>query len=127
MGDTLDDAIESGAVTVSEVSPAGSVSEINLKNHGTFPVFMLDGEELIGAKQNRILNLSVLAPPVQTIVIPVSCVEQGRWDSQFSSFGSSNRAHYSKGRAAKGRPSPVTSSAGFKVLVRDLTLMPRMP
>ena len=98
---TLDDAIGSGAVTVSEVSDSGSVSEINLQNHGTLPVFMLDGEELIGAKQNRILNLSVLAPAVQTITIPVSCVEQGRWSFQSPVFCSSNRAQYSRGRAAK--------------------------
>jgi hypothetical protein len=109
---TLDDAIGSGAVTVSEISPSGSVSEINFKNHGTFPVFILDGEELIGAKQNRILNLSVLAPPVQTIILPVSCVEQGRWDSQSTNFSSSNRAHYSKGRAAKANMVSYSLSAG---------------
>jgi hypothetical protein len=40
---------------------------------------LLDGEELIGAKQNRALNLTILAPAKQVIVIPVSCVEAGRW------------------------------------------------
>jgi hypothetical protein len=29
-------------------------------NKGNRPVLMLDGEELIGAKQNRIVNLSIL-------------------------------------------------------------------
>jgi hypothetical protein len=98
---TLDDAFASGSVKVSEISDSGSVSEINLQNHGSLPVFMLDGEELVGAKQNRILNLSILAPADQSIEIPVSCVEQGRWAYHSDEFSSSNRAHYSKGRARK--------------------------
>lgn len=98
---TLDDAIASGEVRVSEVSESGSVSEINIHNEGSLPVFLLDGEELVGAKQNRILNLSILAPADRSIVIPVSCVEQGRWDYRSSEFSASNRTHYSKGRAQK--------------------------
>jgi len=38
----------------------------------------LDGEELIGAKQNRIVNLTILVAAGQTLHIPVSCVEAGR-------------------------------------------------
>ncbi len=53
--------------------------ELRFVNHCERPVLLLDGEELVGAKQNRILNLTVLVPAHQTIVIPVSCVEAGRW------------------------------------------------
>ena len=42
-------------------------------------VLLYDGEELVGAKQNRILNVSVLVEAKSTLTIPVSCVEQGRW------------------------------------------------
>jgi hypothetical protein len=42
-------------------------------------VLVLDGEELVGAKQNRIVNATILVPELSSLVIPVSCVEQGRW------------------------------------------------
>jgi hypothetical protein len=42
-------------------------------------LLLLDGEELVGAKQNRILNTTVLVDAHVTVTIPVSCVEQGRW------------------------------------------------
>jgi hypothetical protein len=58
-------------------------------------------EELVGAKQNRILNLTVMAPAHKTIVIPVSCVEAGRWRSESREFTSAKRTHYAAGRARK--------------------------
>ena len=39
------------------------------------PVLLLDGEELVGAKQNRVLNTSVLVAKGARLDIPVSCVE----------------------------------------------------
>src|SRR5690606_8918308 len=42
-------------------------------------VFLMDGQELVGAKQNRVLNTDVLVPAKTTLKIPVSCVEAGRW------------------------------------------------
>lgn len=98
---TLDEALAQGSAKVTEVSEGGSVPELKLVNQSDRPVFLLDGEELIGAKQNRILNLSILAAGMQTLVIPVSCVEQGRWAHQSREFASSERTHYSSGRAKK--------------------------
>src|SRR5437667_4791990 len=75
----LEDAISQGKVRVTELHAGGSVPELRLENAANLPVLVVDGEELVGAKQNRVLNLTVLAPAKQTIVIPVSCVEDARW------------------------------------------------
>lgn len=98
---TLDEALESGTATVTEVSESGSVPELQFFNEGESAVLLLDGEELVGAKQNRVLNLSILAPAQEKTIIPVSCVEQGRWAYHSDSFRSEDRVHYSRGRAAK--------------------------
>lgn len=72
-------AIRTGAGKVTEISEGGSVPKLAIENLGVIPVLILDGEELIGARQNRIANLTILAPGMKTIPIPVSCVERGRW------------------------------------------------
>ncbi len=98
---TLGEAIEQGWFEVTEVSGAGSVPELKVVNKGDRAVFMLDGEELRGAKQNRVLNLTILVPPGKTLVVPVSCVEQGRWASRSTGMAASPEALYSKARSAK--------------------------
>ena len=60
--DTLSDAVRAGTLHITEVSAAGSVPELRVVNDGKRPVLIIDGEELIGAKQNRIVNLTVLVP-----------------------------------------------------------------
>jgi len=98
---TLDEALNEKFVSIEEVSSSGSVPELLFRNRADKPVLLLDGEELVGAKQNRVLNLSILAPANAGIVIPVSCVESGRWSYSRPDFMSSGRAHFSKGRARK--------------------------
>ena len=61
----------------------------------------MEGEELVGAKQNRTLNISILAPAEKEITIPVTCVESGRWAYDSPRFKTSNRAHFSRGRREK--------------------------
>lgn len=56
-----------------------SVPELLVHNTGPLPVLFVDGEHLEGAKQNRVLNTTVLAEGMSDTVIPVSCVERGRW------------------------------------------------
>ena len=67
------------AVRVLEVSSGGSVLELKVENSLEDRVYLMDGQELVGAKQNRILNTDVLIPAKATITIPVSCVEAHRW------------------------------------------------
>ena len=55
---TLDEALATGAARVTEVSDGGRVSELEVDVTGDRPVLLLDGEELPGAKQNRVANLT---------------------------------------------------------------------
>ena len=110
---TLDEAHKDGSASVSEVSESGSVPDLRFLNNGDKPVFLLDGEELLGAKQNRILNLSILVPENSEIDIPVSCVEQGRWSYNSDHFRSSDRSYFSKGRAKKARMVSNSLSGGM--------------
>jgi hypothetical protein len=111
----LDEALEQGCARITEVSEQGSVPELRFVNDCDRPVLLLDGEELVGAKQNRILNLSILVPARKTIVVPVSCVEAGRWHARSAELGSAKRAHYAAGRAQKAsQVSASLSSTGTR-------------
>lgn len=100
---TLSQAIEKERILVREISESGSVPQILLENVGDMCVLLVDGEELIGAKQNRILNLSILVPPRSRTVIPVSCVEAGRWSWAHSNFHGSENIAFSRLRMRKAR------------------------
>jgi hypothetical protein len=91
-----DEGIGSGCVTVEEVSEAGSVPDLLVENKGDVRVLFIEGEELVGAKQNRILNTSVLIAAKSKTKIPVSCVEAGRWRFRSRQFGSSGSHSPSK-------------------------------
>ncbi len=98
---TLAEAIAEGVLRITEVSTQGSVPELHVVNSSDRPVFLLDGEELIGAKQNRVVNLDILVPERTELNIPVSCVEAGRWTYRSPEFSSSPQAMYASGRARK--------------------------
>ena len=97
----LDEALAGGLIEVVEVDKEGSVPELKVINKSPRMVLILDGEELVGAKQNRIVNTSILIQGNYTIVIPVSCVEQGRWSYDSPRFFSQERMMSSGLRAMK--------------------------
>ena len=90
-----------GMIRVTEVSEGGSVPQLAVETLGGHAVILLDGEELIGARQNRIVNLTILAPAKATVIIPVSCVERGRWSYRSRDFTESPRTMYPRVRAQK--------------------------
>lgn len=87
----VDEALAAGTLRVSEVSAEGHVPELRVKNSGDAAVLILDGEELVGAKQNRIVNVTILVPAHSEILIPVSCIEAGRWGYSRPGFAASGR------------------------------------
>jgi len=66
----------------------GSVPEVCLLNQGELPILLPEGEILVGAKQNRVINITILAAAKVKTVIPVSCVERGRWQYRSERFAS---------------------------------------
>jgi hypothetical protein len=64
-------------------------------------VLLYDGEELLGAKQNRILNVTVLVAATSETRIPVSCVEEGRWSARSTFFDAAKHTAYPELRRRK--------------------------
>ena len=62
-----------------EVNESGSVPNLAVKNKCKRPLLIPEGEILMGAKQNRVINVTVLVAAGVKFVLPVSCVEAGRW------------------------------------------------
>jgi hypothetical protein len=93
---TLDEALEAETLEISETSEGGSVPLLKVLNRGDEPVFLMAGEQLVGAKQNRILNVSILAAAQEELTIPVSCVEAGRWHYSSPKFASPGTMSHGK-------------------------------
>ncbi len=87
----LDEALQANLIEIAEVDHGGSVPDLKVINKGESMVLLLDGEELVGAKQNRIVNTTILIAAKSSTIIPVSCVEQGRWSYDSSMFSSRER------------------------------------
>ena len=113
---TLDESLAAGSIEVTEIGEQGSVPSIHVRNKSDRRVFLMAGEHLVGAKQDRVLNASLMVPALGELPIPVSCVESGRWrhrSTQFTSLGTSSHGalrammskHASDAYHAEGRPS----------------------
>jgi hypothetical protein len=81
----MSDALQDGALRITEVG-SGTVPELLAVNGGGRAVLVLDGEQLVGARQNRTTNRSLLLPAGSETKIPVSCMEQGRWHFRSEHF-----------------------------------------
>jgi hypothetical protein len=100
---TGDAAIEKKLIEVIEVSEGGSVNNLTVINHSKDFIFMMDGDILVGAKQNRVLNTSVLLNPESKTIIPVSCIESGRWRYKSRGFSGSDYSAPAFMRAEKAQ------------------------
>lgn len=98
---TMKEAMDGHFLTVTEVTEGGAVPELRVVNRAGKPVLLLDGEELSGAKQNRVLNTTILLKKMSETVIPVSCTEHGRWDYRTAQFEESGHIMSAKLRRVK--------------------------
>ena len=67
-------------VAIKEMTGGASVNDLVVDNSTGTPVLLFEGEEVLGAQQNRTFDVSVLIGAHSTLTVPVSCVEAGRWD-----------------------------------------------
>lgn len=89
-------------VSITELEGGASVNDLLVHNKGTLPVLLYEGEEILGAQQNRVFDISILVAAESKTPVPVSCVEQGRWD------GSKHREAF--------RPSPQSADPRMRKL-----------
>jgi len=86
------DAQQAGTAEVTELGELGAVEALKAKSTSQIPVLLVEGEILVGLKQNRVLNTTILIPPKTSLKVPVACVEAGRWRR---ATGKAERAAYS--------------------------------
>jgi hypothetical protein len=106
-------AAELGAL-VKELDEGASVRELLVHNPTDLPLLLYEGEEVLGAQQNRTFDASTLVPAGATLRVPVSCVERGRWDGSRSRerFTPSPQAADPGLRRAKRRSANLHAAAG---------------
>ncbi len=59
----------------------GHVPQLKVTNTTTEAQLILEGDILEGGRQDRMAGETVLVMPGESIIIPVNCVEAGRWNS----------------------------------------------
>src|SRR5688572_9697992 len=78
-------ALADGGLEVVE-KDGGVVQELLAFSRAARPVVILEGETLVGAKQNRMVAHTVVVGPGMKVVVPVGCMERGRWQMRSARF-----------------------------------------
>ena len=91
---TLQEAIDSDKVSITEVSRQGRVNTLLVRNLSPDTLFVMSGEILVGGKQDRVVASDMLIPPNNgQSKLPVYCVEKGRW--KYTEAGDKFTGYYS--------------------------------
>jgi hypothetical protein len=105
---TLGEALSGQLAAITELHSAGSVPQVKVTNLAEGLLLLVDGEELIGARQNRTLNTSILVAGRTELVVPVSCTEAGRW--AYKSLAFADAGFVSPHRLRKTKSDSVSAS-----------------
>jgi hypothetical protein len=105
-------AFEKGLVSIKEIGESGSVQEVIVFNNADRPLILLEGQGLEGAKQNRVLQKTVIIPANRSLTVPVNCVERGRWNYNSDEF---KPAKFSAGPSVKMRKASAMKEGSYNV------------
>ncbi len=108
---TMDPSLMRGDLEINEINQGGEVPLLEAHNRVNEFILLLDSEEIMGAKQNRVLNTSILLPRKKRTTIPVSCTEAGRWAYASASFQSSGNMMPKAARARKMKSVTATAAS----------------
>jgi hypothetical protein len=103
-------------VTITELPGGASVNDVLVHNPLDLGVLFYEGEEILGAQQNRTIDAAVLVAAGTKQQVPVSCVEANRWDGarHDEAFTPSPQAAFPALRAAKSRRMREHLAAGME-------------
>jgi hypothetical protein len=103
-----------GGAAIKELEDGAAVNDLLVLNPTDQAILLYEGEEVLGAQQNRTFDVSVLAGARSQLQVPVSCVEAGRWDGarHGESFSPAPQAAYPALRSMKNRAARANIVAG---------------
>ena len=105
---SLEIGLDLGLVEISEIDEGGTVGKVKVINNAVTPLLILDGEEIIGSKQNRVVNATIIIDAKSEKIIPVSCTEAGRWAYNTDKFQYSQ--HMAASRVRRNKLGSVSKS-----------------
>ncbi|MBN3039791.1 MAG: hypothetical protein JW867_01550 [Candidatus Omnitrophica bacterium] len=110
----LDEALANNWISINELE-GGQVPQVMISNNSNKYIYIMGGEILTGCKQDRIVGRDVLIKPKsKNVIVPVYCVEQGRWNYESEKFYSKSNlgTHELRSAAQKGAPEAQSSIWG---------------
>ena len=90
---TLEEAMATGAVRITECEKGANVNELQVENLGASPIYLQAGDTVKGGKQDRTIAADLILPVKgEKKTIPVFCVEPGRWSPRAAGGDSDQQA-----------------------------------
>jgi hypothetical protein len=82
----LEEALEKKYLNITELE-GGNVPQVKITNKSDRTIFLMGGEIITGCKQDRIVARDIIiSPKKENLIVPVYCIEQGRWSYNSNNF-----------------------------------------
>ncbi|MBK8228463.1 MAG: hypothetical protein IPK70_14990 [Flavobacteriales bacterium] len=77
----MNKALQDGRLKVKEQEGGATVNTLQVENTSKDTIYLMQGEVVVGGKQDRMLAQDVIVLPGATLSIGAFCVEHGRWQA----------------------------------------------